>query len=1050
MKIIKLLFIITITFQKIKNEENQNKTFYRCGVDDDKTIPLPAKNFVKIDKDKRKLDNSDDNFKDFHIYLDLINIKKGIQKFHLEKYEELFINSLNKVVSTLESLLKVKRLENSYTFSDEDIITNLDIEDWNKTMIGTNAIGDTYTLGIDLFIFGRFDDEMDNTTLANAGARFMVEETGQPLIGVVNINTNVNYSKINSQEYFQSIIIHEFTHILGFSNYFFITYMNNIFSKVDEYGIQRFYINSSRVLETAKKYFNCSDIDGVELEESGGSGTVGSHWEARILLGEYMNGVIYPEEQVISEFTLALLEDTGYYKANYYTGGLMRFGKGKGCDFIKERCVNSSHKINPNFENEFFDTIDSDFLIDASCTSGRQSRTYYTLWVYDSIPNYYKYFENETYGGYSPADFCPVAMEYFYENINSYYTGHCSLKGNGGYGTQILYNGGIRRINNTHVETIIISNKSEELYFITGENYSDHSFCYQSTLIKNEQDYDYLSIVRAVCYESFCSNYSLTIKINEDYFVCPRTGGKIEVEGYKGYFLCPDYNLICSGTIMCNDMFDCIDKKSEAKEESYFFNYKSKTSQNIANNELILPDNENNYELDSNGICPINCKQCHLNNKCTKCRNDYGLVGSKENEEIHCLSLKELSSGYYQENNIYYPLIEDTKKIISENSDEEKTPNSFESESQNIKNEISDELQSDSNNYDDDNKDSIINPSDSMEFETDNLPYHKNTTSIIDIDNNIPFFELIILQVRILNNTLTIFATISIKLTKLYHIIISIGLYKNNNNRNLAESEIKDKQLELYIDENDKIEPGKIIKLTSHEEFDENDRIVVYPKTTTEYQAKVLNNDDRILDSKENLNMIKNNEIVDLSNNYLEQTIKIYKIISASSGCKFDLTSNSNINDESQDFSLKFIEKSNRNNIIDAKCNLQKSNDNKIPCSLEEEVNKNYILDSSTFSNEQNVIFTISPVNNEKTFNLCCVNNDKKIGGVNLGMIIIICGVLFIVIVLTIIIVVICCKRERFNKIYNTQMQRHDIYSNDSFSENESNYNWKKKKNSYK
>ena len=113
-------------------------------------------------------------------------------------------------------------------------------------------------------------------------------------------------------------------------------------------------------------------------------------------------------------------------------------------------------------------------------------------------------------------------------------------------------------------------------------------------------------------------------------------------------------------------------------------------------------------------------------------------------------------------------------------------------------------------------------------------------------------------------------------------------------------------------------------------------------------------------------------------------------------------------------------------------------------------MNNNYILDSSTFSNEQNVIFTISPVNNEKTFSLCCVNNDKKIGGVNLGMIIIICGVLFIVIVLTIIIVVICCKRERLNKIYNTQRRRDDIYSDGTFSENESNYNWKKKKNSYK
>ena len=57
--------------------------------------------------------------------------------------------------------------------------------------------------------------------------------------------------------------------------------------------------NSHKVLEVAKKYYNCPNIDGVELEEYGGSGTAGSHWEARILLGEYMNGVIYSEEQVI-------------------------------------------------------------------------------------------------------------------------------------------------------------------------------------------------------------------------------------------------------------------------------------------------------------------------------------------------------------------------------------------------------------------------------------------------------------------------------------------------------------------------------------------------------------------------------------------------------------------------------------------------------------------------------------------------------------------------------------------------------------------------------
>jgi len=90
-----------------------------------------------------------------------------------------------------------------------------------------------------------------------------------------------------------------------------------------------------------------------------------------------MIGYTRTEEIVISEFTLALLEDSGYYKANYYTGGLMRYGKNKGCKFLKETCVDrTTHEIDPKFENEFYDSIYSSRLIDPSCSSGRQSRTY--------------------------------------------------------------------------------------------------------------------------------------------------------------------------------------------------------------------------------------------------------------------------------------------------------------------------------------------------------------------------------------------------------------------------------------------------------------------------------------------------------------------------------------------------------------------------------------------------------------------------------------------------------------------------------------------------
>ena len=65
---------------------------------------------------------------------------------------------------------------------------------------------------------------------------------------------------------------------------------------------------------------------------------------------------------------------------------------------------------------------------------------------------------------------------------------------------------------------------------------------------------------------------------------------------YDGYFLCPYYYLIFSGKILCYDMFDCIIKKSEIKEESYFYDYEPKTSQNVIRAESEEADNENNYE----------------------------------------------------------------------------------------------------------------------------------------------------------------------------------------------------------------------------------------------------------------------------------------------------------------------------------------------------------------------------------------------------------------------------------------------------------------------
>ena len=114
MKVMVPFLLFFLLFQIHQTKENM--TFFRCGVDDYYKTPLPANHFIKNEDDNRRL--NDGEFKDFHIYLDLINIKNGIRQYHLEEYENLFINSLNKAVKTLENLLKVRPIVN-YVFTDE-------------------------------------------------------------------------------------------------------------------------------------------------------------------------------------------------------------------------------------------------------------------------------------------------------------------------------------------------------------------------------------------------------------------------------------------------------------------------------------------------------------------------------------------------------------------------------------------------------------------------------------------------------------------------------------------------------------------------------------------------------------------------------------------------------------------------------------------------------------------------------------------------------------------------------------------------------------------
>jgi hypothetical protein len=116
---------------------------------------------------------------------------------------------MNKAIETIQELLKVKAYKSGCKFEDDDFLSN-NITDWDKSKYGTEASKKnitTFTLDIDLIIFGKLADteELGNGTLASAYTLFLRIPNGHPIIGVVNINRDLDYTKKNIQSYFQSM-----------------------------------------------------------------------------------------------------------------------------------------------------------------------------------------------------------------------------------------------------------------------------------------------------------------------------------------------------------------------------------------------------------------------------------------------------------------------------------------------------------------------------------------------------------------------------------------------------------------------------------------------------------------------------------------------------------------------------------------------------------------------------------------------------------------------------------------------------------------------------
>jgi len=246
--------------------------------------------------------------------------------------EPIFNNALNKAKETIQRIVKVKNLQNNIDYEYHGIKERSDIskkfKDCNLKLKYATS---------DLVIFFRnslpgLDDETD-FGLPEIKVFLNNNENNRPIVGLINIYWNKALDELDEdskEKVIYSHLLHEFTHILGF-NKTILQNKNLIYKKsqkmrMNSKDFDKYFYKGTNVIERAKKYYNCQSLTELEMDEDNGNEAKdGSkiHWSERLLLGEYMTPKFYYSEQIISEFTLDLLKDLGWYEINYFTGGLI-------------------------------------------------------------------------------------------------------------------------------------------------------------------------------------------------------------------------------------------------------------------------------------------------------------------------------------------------------------------------------------------------------------------------------------------------------------------------------------------------------------------------------------------------------------------------------------------------------------------------------------------------------------------------------------------------------------------------------------------------------
>ncbi|KAB1201838.1 Leishmanolysin-like peptidase, partial [Morella rubra] len=172
------------------------------------------------------------------------------------------------------------------------------------------------------------------------------DQWGRAIAGHVNVAPR--HLTAEAETLLSATLIHEVMHVLGFDPHAFSHFRDErkrrrsqVTEQVVDEKLGRIVtrVVLPRVVMHSRHHYGAfsENFTGLELEDGGGRGTSGSHWEKRLLMNEIMTGSV-DTRSVVSKMTLALLEDSGWYQANYSMADRLDWGRNQGTEFVTSPC----------------------------------------------------------------------------------------------------------------------------------------------------------------------------------------------------------------------------------------------------------------------------------------------------------------------------------------------------------------------------------------------------------------------------------------------------------------------------------------------------------------------------------------------------------------------------------------------------------------------------------------------------------------------------------------------------------------------------------------